>query len=77
VYLIGEALEEQDERGQWVKDDDFLLLLNGHHEAIRFTLPWKGTVSWCSIPLYRMRRKRQPCHATSPISDCRAVRWRC
>ncbi|NMQ06398.1 glycogen debranching protein GlgX [Candidatus Accumulibacter phosphatis] len=42
VYLIGEALEEQDERGQWVKDDDFLLLLNGHYEAIRCTLPWKG-----------------------------------
>jgi len=42
VYLIGEALEEQDERGRWVKDDDFLLLLNSHYEAIRFTLPWKG-----------------------------------
>ncbi|EXI66048.1 MAG: Glycogen debranching enzyme [Candidatus Accumulibacter adjunctus] len=42
LYLIGEALEEQDERGQWVKDDDFLLLLNGHHEAMHFTLPWTG-----------------------------------
>ena len=42
LYLVGEALEEQDERGQRAKDDDFLLLLNGHHEAIRFTLPWKG-----------------------------------
>jgi isoamylase len=42
LYLVGEALAEQDERGQWAKDDDFLLLLNGHHEAIRFTLPWKG-----------------------------------
>jgi malto-oligosyltrehalose trehalohydrolase len=48
LYLIGEALEEQDERGQWVKDDDFLLLLNGHHEAIHFTLPWKGN---CEIVL--------------------------
>jgi isoamylase len=42
LYLVGEALEEQDELGQWAKDDDFLLLLNAHHEAIRFTLPWKG-----------------------------------
>ena len=42
LYLIGEALEEKNERGQLVKDDDFLLLLNGHHEAIPFTLPWKG-----------------------------------
>ena len=42
MYLVGEALEEQDDRGQWAKDDDFLLLLNGHHEALGFTLPWKG-----------------------------------
>lgn len=43
LYLIGEALEEQDEGGQWARDDDFLLLLNGHHETIRFALPWKGS----------------------------------
>ena len=43
LYLVGEALEEQDERGQWARDDDLLLLLNGHHEAIDFTLPWKGS----------------------------------
>jgi len=43
LYLIGEALEEQDEGGQWTRDDDLLLLLNGHHETIRFALPWKGT----------------------------------
>ena len=43
LYLIGEALEEQDEGGQWTRDDDLLLLLNGHHETIRFALPWKGS----------------------------------
>ncbi|MFZ4536280.1 glycogen debranching protein GlgX [Propionivibrio sp.] len=42
LYLVGEALEEQDEHGQSIKDDDLLLLLNAHHEAISFTLPWKG-----------------------------------
>lgn len=43
LYLVGEALEERDERGQSIKDDDFLLLLNAHHEPISFTLPWKGS----------------------------------
>ncbi len=42
MYLVGDALSEQDERGHWIKDDDFLLLLNAHHEAIAFALPWKG-----------------------------------
>ncbi|ACV34904.1 MAG: glycogen debranching protein GlgX [Candidatus Accumulibacter sp.] len=48
LYLIGEALEEQDEGGQWTRDDDLLLLLNGHHETIRFALPWKGS---CALVL--------------------------
>jgi glycogen operon protein len=42
MYLVGEALEEQDDRGHWIKDDDFLLLLNAHYEELPFTLPWKG-----------------------------------
>jgi glycogen operon protein len=42
LHLVGEALDEQDERGHWLKDDDFLLLLNAHHEAIPFTLPWNS-----------------------------------
>jgi len=39
VVLAGEALEETDERGRPVQDDDFLLLLNAHHEEISFVLP--------------------------------------
>jgi isoamylase len=39
VTLAGEAMEEVDERGQPTKDDNFLLLLNAHHEAIPFVLP--------------------------------------
>jgi glycogen operon protein len=39
VFLAGEALEEADERGRPVQDDDFLLLLNAHHEEISFVLP--------------------------------------
>jgi len=39
VLLSGESLDEQDQRGRAVKDNNFLLLMNAHHEAIHFTLP--------------------------------------
>lgn len=39
VYLSGEALEERDERGRVIVDDNFLLLFNAHHEEIRFMIP--------------------------------------
>jgi len=39
VYLAGEALEERDQRGRPIRDDNFLLLFNAHHDEIRFVLP--------------------------------------
>ena len=39
VYLSGEAFGEMDAQGRHLKDDDFLLLINAHHEAIPFRLP--------------------------------------
>jgi glycogen operon protein len=39
VYFAGEALKEVDRRGHQLRDDNFLLLLNAHHEKIAFTLP--------------------------------------
>jgi glycogen operon protein len=39
VYFAGDALEERDARGRPVLDENFLLLLNAHHEAISFVLP--------------------------------------
>ena len=48
LFLAGEGLEEKDERGRPVTDDDFLLLLNAHHERIDFTLPGfaKASSGW-------------------------------
>ena len=37
--LGGDVLPEVDPLGQPVTDDTFLLLLNGHHEDVPFTLP--------------------------------------
>jgi glycogen operon protein len=39
VYLAGEALEESDARGHRLQDDNFLLLLNAHHDDLEFLLP--------------------------------------
>jgi isoamylase len=37
--MVGERLAERDERGAPMLDDDLLLLLNAHHDAIEFALP--------------------------------------
>ena len=42
MFLVGAALEETDEQGHGVADDDFLLLLNSHYEEVPFILPWRG-----------------------------------
>ncbi|HSL16490.1 MAG TPA: glycogen debranching protein GlgX [Methylomirabilota bacterium] len=39
VRLNGRAIKETDRRGLPIVDDDFLLLLNAHHESIQFTIP--------------------------------------
>ena len=47
MYLSGHAIDEPDERGRRVIDDDFLLLLNAHHEDIAFMLPaYDGDRKW-------------------------------
>ena len=42
VFLNGEAIRESDARGERVVDDQFFLLLNGHHEAMDFVVPQIG-----------------------------------
>jgi glycogen operon protein len=39
VYLAGTAIRRIDKRGQSVKDSNFLVLFNAHHEEIPFSLP--------------------------------------
>jgi isoamylase len=42
MLMAGQRLAERDERGNAVADDDLLLLLNAHHDAIVFHLPDEG-----------------------------------
>src|SRR5690606_18253315 len=46
VYLSGSGLHEVDRRGRPVRDDDFLMLFNAHHDEIAFVLPALGGESW-------------------------------
>ncbi len=39
MFLSGQGLDETDGRGRKLGDEDFLVLLNAHHEDIEFTLP--------------------------------------
>jgi isoamylase len=49
VYLAGEALTETDERGHSVRDRNFLVLFNAHHEAIPFKLPDYSGARWQAL----------------------------
>jgi isoamylase len=50
MCLAGRALEEQDERGRPLVDDDLLILFNAHHEVIPFTLPTlDGSNGWQAL----------------------------
>ena len=47
MYLAGDAIGEISERGVPVRDNDFLLLINAHHETIPFQVPgFRGRVRW-------------------------------
>jgi glycogen operon protein len=39
LHLAGDVIDERTERGDAVRDDDFLLLLNAYDGAVTFTLP--------------------------------------
>ena len=41
VYLNGEGIHDHDARGEWVRDDSFVLFFNAHYEDIEFTVPGK------------------------------------
>ncbi|MGA8541295.1 MAG: glycogen debranching protein GlgX [Terriglobales bacterium] len=39
MFLSGQGLDETDERGRKISDENFLVLLNAHHEDVEFKLP--------------------------------------
>jgi glycogen operon protein len=50
VYLAGGAIERRGRRGEPIKDTNFLLLLNAHHEAIAFSIAAAlSAKSWVTV----------------------------
>jgi isoamylase len=49
VLMSGRGLTERDDYGVPVEDDDLLLLLNAHHDAIGFTLPGGNGMRWDAL----------------------------
>ena len=50
VVLVGDQLEETDDHGHQLKDHNFLLLLNAHHEAVSFIIPsLPGKARWYTL----------------------------
>jgi len=39
MFLSGQGLDETDERGRKLSDENFLVLMNAHHEDVAFALP--------------------------------------
>ena len=47
MFESGESPMDQSERGMPITDDDFIVLLNAHHEAIPFKIPaYPDSASW-------------------------------
>jgi isoamylase len=46
MLVSGDADDVVDSRGEPVRDDTFLLLINAHHEAIPFMLPGEEKLEW-------------------------------
>jgi glycogen operon protein len=50
VLLSGDAADEIDERGQLIRDSNFVILMNAHHEEIPFALPTRTpNAGWITL----------------------------
>jgi glycogen operon protein len=49
VYFSGSGIAEVDRHGQRIRDDDFLMLFNAHHEALSFSIPGVVGDSWQTL----------------------------
>ena len=50
VFLSGSAVDEIDDRGQLITDENFVVLMNAHHEDVPFSLPTVASgMAWISL----------------------------
>ncbi len=46
MLLSGDTMDVRDPKGEPIRDDTFLVLLNAHYEPMKFTLPGREEVQW-------------------------------
>src|SRR5579872_1543252 len=61
MFLSGSALDEVDDRGQAITDENFLLLMNAHHEEVPFLLPTAASeMRWVALIDTSCQTSRSP-----------------
>jgi isoamylase len=61
MFLSGSAVDEVDERGQAITDENFLLLMNAHHEEVPFLLPTAASnMRWIALIDTSCQTSRSP-----------------
>jgi glycogen operon protein len=61
LLLLGDAINEVDDRGNPIIDDTFLMLLNAYHDSIPFTLPYHNADQhWSAVLDTRYPQGRPP-----------------
>jgi isoamylase len=61
MFLSGSSVDEADERGQPVSDENFLLLMSAHHEEVPFLLPTAASgMRWVALVDTSCQTSRSP-----------------
>jgi isoamylase len=68
VFLNGDGIPDLDERGERVRDDDFMLMFNAHDEAIAFKVPDKPyPESWVPVLATSPESESDPVKCGEPV----------
>ena len=72
VFLSGSAVDEIDERGQLITDENFVLLMNADHQEVAFTLPTVASgMAWITLVDTALDVARTPGTSHEPMSQYR------
>jgi glycogen operon protein len=69
LFLSGSAVDEIDERGQLITDENFVLLMNANHEEVPFALPTVASgMVWIALIDTSVECSRAPGTAHEPMT---------
>jgi glycogen operon protein len=69
LFLSGSAVDEIDERGQLITDENFVFLMNAHHEEVSFTLPTAASgMMWNCLVDTSFEHARSPGTVHEPMT---------